>query len=149
MLPRRVIALLLLTWVPLLVLATAEGNAWGNGVALTFLRDIETHLRLLIAAPLLILAEVVAHRSLLPIVRQFVDNGVIRDDARPQFDAAIASAMRLRNSVVVELLLVVFVYAVGMPLVWRDQLALDVNSWYATVAGSELHPSKPADGWCT
>ena len=141
MLPRRVIALLLLTWVPLLVLATAEGNAWGNGVALTFLRDIETHLRLLIAAPLLILAEVVAHRSLLPIVRQFVDNGVIRDDARPQFDAAIASAMRLRNSVVVELLLVVFVYAVGMPLVWRDQLALDVNSWYATVAGSELHPS--------
>ena len=141
MLPRRVIALLLLTWVPLLVLATAEGNAWGNGVALTFLRDIETHLRLLVAAPLLILAEVVAHRSLLPIVRQFVDNGVIRDDARPQFDAAIASAMRLRNSVVVELLLVVFVYAVGMPLVWRDQLALDVNSWYATVAGSELHAS--------
>jgi hypothetical protein len=42
---------------------------------------------------------------------------------------------------VVELLLVVFVYAVGMPLVWRDQLALDVNSWYATVAGGELHPS--------
>ena len=66
MLPRRVIALLLLTWVPLLVLSTAEGNAWGNGVALTFLQDIETHLRLLIAAPLLILAEVVAHRSLLP-----------------------------------------------------------------------------------
>ena len=28
-----------------------------------------------------------------------------------------------------------------MPLVWRDQLALDVNSWYATVAGGELHPS--------
>jgi hypothetical protein len=131
----------LLIWVPLLVLSMIDGHVWGKGGALPFLHDIETHLRLLIAAPLLILAEVVAHRTLYPIVRQLVDNGVISDDVRPQFDAAIASALRLRNSVVVELLLVVFVYAVGMPLVWRDQLALDVNSWYATVAGGELHPS--------
>jgi hypothetical protein len=139
--PRRVIALVLLIWVPLLVLSVIEGNAWGNGVALPFLHDIETHLRLLVAAPLLILAEVVVHRSLLPIVRQFVDNGLIRDEARAKFDAAIASALRLRNSVVVELLMVVLVYAVAMPFVWRDQLALDLNSWYATAAGGELHPS--------
>ena len=135
---RRVLALVVLIWVPLLVLSMIDGRAWGDGVALPFLQDIETHLRLLIAAPLLILAEVVVHRSLLPIVRQFVDNGLIRDEARAQFDAAIASALRLRNSVVVELLLVVFVYAVGMPLVWRDQLALDVNSWYATVDGRRV-----------
>ena len=137
---RRVLVLVVLIWIPLLVLSMIEGRAWGNGLALPFLHDIETHLRLLIAAPLLILAEVVAHRTLYPIVRQLVDNGLISDDVRPQFDAAIASALRLRNSVVVELLLVVFVYAVGMPLVWRDQLALDVNSWYATVAGGELQP---------
>ena len=136
---RRAIVLVLLIWLPLLLLSMIEGRAWGDGLALPFLHDIETHLRLLIAAPLLILAEVVVHRSLLPIVRQFVDNGLIRDEARAQFDAAIASALRLRNSVVVELLLVVFIYAVSMPLVWRDQLALDVNSWYATVAGGELH----------
>jgi hypothetical protein len=136
---RRVLALVVLIWVPLLVLSMIDGRAWGNGGTLPFLQDIETHLRLLIAAPLLILAEVVAHRTLLPIVRQFVDNGLIRDEARAQFDAAIASALRLRNSVVVELLLIVFVYAVGMPLVWRDQLALEVNSWYATVAGGDLH----------
>jgi hypothetical protein len=135
---RRVLALVVLIWLPLLVLSMIDGHAWGDGVALPFLQDIETHLRLLIAAPLLILAEVVAHRTLLPIVRQFVNNGVIRDEARAQFDAAIASALRLRNSVAVELLLIVFVYAVGMPLVWRDQLALDVNSWYATVAAGDL-----------
>ena len=138
---RRVLVLVVLIWAPLLVLSMIEGRAWGSGVELPFLHDIETHLRLLIAAPLLILAEVVVHRSLLPIVRQFVDNGLIRDEARAQFDAAIASALRLRNSISVELLLVVFVYAVGMPLVWRDQLALDVNSWYATVTGGELHPT--------
>ena len=102
-------------------------------------------MRLLIAAPLLILAEVRVHRVLPQIVRIFVDRGLIPDAARPQFDAAIASAMRLRNSVVAELLLIAFVYGVGMTFVWRDQLALDVNSWYATVAGGQLQPSLA--GW--
>ena len=132
---RRVLALVLLIWVPLLLLSLVAGQAWGGNVALPFLMDIETQLRLLIAAPLLILAEVMVHQKLPPIVRLFVTNGLIRDEARPQFDAAVDSALRLRNSVVVELLLVVFVYAVGVPFIWSDQLALDVNSWYATVGG--------------
>ncbi len=137
---RRVLVVVLITWVPLLVLSIVEGHAWGGSVALTFLQDVETHVRLLIAAPLLLLAEVKVHRELPPIVGRFVQDGLISDAARPQFDAAIASALRLRNSVVAELLLIVFVYSVGMPFVWRDQVALDVNSWYATAADGQLHP---------
>ena len=137
---RRVLVVVLITWVPLLVLSIVEGHAWGGSVALTFLQDVETHVRLLIAAPLLLLAEVKVHRELPPIVGRFVQDGLIPDAARPQFDAAIASALRLRNSVVAELLLIVFVYSVGMPFVWRDQVALDVNSWYATAADGQLHP---------
>jgi hypothetical protein len=79
------------------------------------------------------------------IVRAFVARGLIPDAARPQFEAAIASARRLRNSVVPELLLIAFVYGVGMPFVWRDQLALNVTSWFATVAGGQLQPSLA--GW--
>ena len=48
---RRVLAVIAITWVPLLVLSILEGHAWGSGVALTFLQDVETHVRLLIAAP--------------------------------------------------------------------------------------------------
>ena len=127
-------------WVPLLLLSIAEGHAWGSSVALTFLHDVETHLRLLIAAPLLLLAEFSVHRQVSPIVQRFVTNGLIAPAQRSRFDAAIASALRLRNSVVPELLLIVFVYAVGIPFVWRDQVALDVNSWYATAADGQLHP---------
>ena len=137
---RRVIVIVLLTWVPLLVLSLVEGHAWGGSVALTFLQDAETHLRLLIAAPLLILAELKVHQNLPLIVRRFVINGLIPDAERSKFDAAIASGLRLRNSVVAELLLLAFVYAVGVPFVWRDQVALDVNSWYATASGGHLQP---------
>jgi hypothetical protein len=145
MVRRRVLLAVLLTWPPLLVLSIVEGNAWGGGVALPFLHDVETHLRLLVAAPLLILAEILAHRVLPQVVRQFEANGLIRDEARPRFDAAIASALRLRNSVVAELLLILFVYAVGVPFVWRDQVALDVHSWFASAAGGRLQPTLA--GW--
>lgn len=127
--PRRAVAAAVIAWVPLLLLALIEGNAWGDRVPLTFLKDVETHLRMLIAVPLLIFAEVNVHQRLNQIVRGFVDNGLISDTARPQFDAAIESATRLRNSVMAELLLVALVYTVGF-YVWRNQVSLDVSSWF-------------------
>jgi hypothetical protein len=121
-----------------------DGNAWGDSVALTFLKDIETHLRLLIAVPLLILAEVKVHERLHQIVRGFVENGLVPGNGRPRFDAAIASAMRLRNSVVAELLLIVFVYSVGL-YVWRNQVSLDVSGWWVAAGDGPVRLSRA--GW--
>jgi hypothetical protein len=57
-----------------------------------------------------------------------------------RFDSAIASAVRLRNSVPAELLLIVFVYVVGISIIWRHHFALDTATWYATplAEGSQL-----------
>ena len=43
-----------MAWVPLLLLSVVEGHAWGGSVALPFLYDIDIHVRLLLALPLLI-----------------------------------------------------------------------------------------------
>src|SRR5512139_194533 len=135
---RRVLVTVLVAWLPLLVLSIAEGRAWGGSVVLTFLRDNETQVRLLIAVPLLILAEVKVHRELPLIVQRFVENGLIPDAARARFNAAIASAMRLRNSIVAELLLIALVYGVGILFIRRTQFALDVNTWYASAQDGRL-----------
>ena len=145
LLVRRVIVLALLAWLPLLALSAAEGHAWGGGVKLTFLHDVELHVRLLLALPLLILAELVVHQRMRPVVRQFVDRGLIPDVARAKFDAAIASAMRLRNSITAEVLLIAFVYGVGVLFVWRTAVALDVASWYGVAVDGKLQPSLA--GW--
>ena len=137
--------MVLLAWVPLLLLSIAEGHAWGDDVRLPFLHDVELHVRLLIALPLLILAELFVHQRMRPVVGQFLDRGLIPDAARPQFDAAIASAMRLRNSVTAEVLLIALVYIVGVGFVWRTQVALDVPSWYGVPAEGRLQPSLA--GW--
>ena len=141
LLHRRLLAIVLITWVPLLLLSIIEGHAWGGRVTLSFFRDVELHVRLLIAVPLMILAELIVHRRMHPLIGQFLDRGLIPEVGRPQFDAAIAAAMRLRNSVVAEALLIAFVYIVGVLFVWRTQVALDVASWYGVSVEGRLRPS--------
>jgi hypothetical protein len=103
------------------------------------------HLRLLLALPLLIVAELVVHRRMRTVVALFLDRGLIPTAARPQFDAIVGAAIRLRNSVLAEVLLIATVYVVGVGFVWRTQIALDMTSWYGTPVGGRLQPS--AAGW--
>ena len=145
LLRRRIVVLTFLAWAPLLALSVAEGHFRGGGVTLPFLHDVELHVRLLLALPLLIVAELVVNQRMRPMVGQFLDRGLIPDAARAQFDSAIASAMRLRNSITAEVLLIAFVYIVGVGFVWRTQLALDVASWYGVAADGTLRPSLA--GW--
>jgi hypothetical protein len=133
---RRVIVFVLITWVPLLALSALEGHLLDGDVAVPFLRDAETHIRFLVVVPLLLAAELVVHRRLMPVVRAFLDRDLISEADDERFDAAINSAFRLRNSVPAEVLLFALVYGVGVLVVWR-QTALDVSTWYAhAYAGS-------------
>jgi hypothetical protein len=122
----------LLAWLPLLLLSAWEGQLLGGSAAVPFLHDLEVHVRFLVALPLLIGAELVVHRRMRPIVQTFLDRRLVAQDLLPRFDGAIASAMRLRNSVLAEVLMIAFVYGVGVMIVWRHYIALDAATWYAT-----------------
>ena len=135
MVRRRIVVITLLAWLPLLVLSMLEGHALEGSAAVPFLIDVEVHVRYLVALPLLVIAELVVHRRLRPLIQQFLERNLIPEGAVVQFETAIRSAFRLRNSVLAEVLLIVFVYAVGILVVWRQYLALDVATWYATPSG--------------
>jgi hypothetical protein len=107
-----------------------EGLAWTGKVERAFLADFEIHVKLLIALPLLILAEPKVHGRLPRIVNTFVENGLDEAAARPQFDAAIASATRLRNSFPAKLILLAFVYLVGFGVFWFTRGQPEITSWY-------------------
>ena len=139
LLRRRIIVLTVVAWVPLLVLSVAEGRAWG-GVALPFLYDIALHVRLLLAMPLLLLAELVVHRRLRPMAQAFLERNLIPDSELPRFQAAVASAMRLRNSVWAEIAIIALVYIVGVGIVVRTQ-ALEVASWHGVPVNGVWRPS--------
>jgi len=129
---RRVIVISLFAWVPLLVLSALDGRAWGGGVAVPFLRDWDTHARFLVALPLLIVAELVVHQRMRLVVKQFLERNLIPPSAVSRFEGAIASAFRLRNSVLAEVLLIAFVCLVGVSVFWRQYVVLTTATWYAT-----------------
>jgi hypothetical protein len=135
---RRQVALsVLVCWVPLAVLSLAQAHFLG-GAKLSFFRDIETHVRFLVSLPVLILAEMLVHERIWPVVKRFVERRVITAEQLPKFYAAINSAIRMRNSAIVEIALLVFVYTVGI-WTWRHNNALDVASWYASPQGGQMN----------
>jgi hypothetical protein len=136
LLGRRVITIAAIAWLPLLILAATSGRALA-GVKIPFLYDIDTHVRFLASLPLLILAEWLVHMRFRPLVLQFFERDIVLGDQVDRFDAIIASSLRLRNSVVAEVILVVLVITLG-PVSWRNQTAIHASTWYADVTADHL-----------
>lgn len=137
---QRVIVIAMLAWLPLLLLCAMEGQLWGGTVAVPFLKDVEVHIRFLVALPILIVAELVVHRRMRPLIQQFLERNMVPENGLSRFKAAIDPALRLRNSVSAEVLLIALVYGLGILIIWRQYMALDTATWYATpsAGGSTL-----------
>jgi hypothetical protein len=132
LLHRRIIAFVLITWVPLWLLTAIEGHALG-GVKVPFLLDLDAHARFLVSLPLLIIAELFVHRRIRVIVGQFINRGLIAPEELPRFEHALVSSMRLRNSMAIEIL-VLLVAFIGGHWLWKDQMSLRVATWWGELA---------------
>jgi hypothetical protein len=144
----RIIIIPLLAWLPLLLFSVLEGNALGKSVPVPFLLDIAAQVRFLVALPLLILAERVVHERMRSIIAEFRERHLISAGASDRFKAAIDSAMRLRNSLVAEALMIIFVFVVGTQYVWRYYVALPTATWYAVPGPEGLKLSLSGIWYC-
>jgi hypothetical protein len=143
LLSRQAAIAVLVCWVPLAVLSLAQGH-FLRGIKLSFLRDIETHVRFLVSLPVLILAEILVDQRIRPSMKRFVERHVVTLEELPKFYAAISTAARIHNSVIAEIALLVFVYT-GGTWIWRHQIARDAASWYASSQGGQIHLTMAGD----
>jgi hypothetical protein len=83
-------------------------------------------------------------------VAQFIERGIITQEVVPRFRAVIASAMKLRNSVAVELILFIVVFLGGYYLWSRisglEKIGTSGGSWYTTASSGSTRLS-PAGYW--
>src|SRR5215472_13020935 len=133
---RRMIDIPLICWLPLLLLAAIDGRLAG-GVSVPFLRDVEAHIRFLLALPLLIASEVLVQDRIRKLVAQFPARSLIAPEDQARFEEIISSTTRLRNSVWIELILLILVITVGH-WIWRQNLVLPVSTWYALDHGAGM-----------
>jgi len=136
MLVRRIIVITVIAWVPLLVLTLLWGKPL-SGATRSFLYDIGAHARFLLCVPLLVAAEVIVHQRVRNVVSQFLDRGIVSAPERPLFSNAIDAAMRLRNSVLAEaLMLAIAIF--GAFFLGRRYVNLETTSWFATPDGVDI-----------
>jgi hypothetical protein len=140
---RRLLTYVLITWVPLCVLSAFDAR--GADVAVSFLGDIDAHTRLLIALPLFVAAEPFVHDRISRAVRQFTDRGLIAPADLRRFAAAVVSSVKLRNSAILEIV-VLLVSVVGGQWVWESRGSLNVATWYNDRAANGLTLT-PAGRW--
>ena len=133
LLRRRILIITVFVWLPLLLLSAFAPTA-GHAGRLSFLRDVEVHARFLIALPVLIGAELLVHLRMRPVVRRFVERRIVLPQDLPRFESAIQSAIRLRNSIPIELGLLLAVYSFGLWF-WHNRVGLDSSTWYANSGG--------------
>jgi len=129
---RRLIFFSLFTWLPLLVLSVLAGEALGGAIKVPFFYDVDVHVRFLLALPLLLVAELVVHQRIRLTIKQFIEREIVPARSLPAFEAIIGSAMRLRNSVMIEVLLIVMVLTATHYL-WANQMTLESATWYAAI----------------
>jgi hypothetical protein len=146
---KRIIVITLFAWLPLFLLSLLDGKAVG-GVRIPFLYDIEMQARFLLTLPLLIVAELMVHKRIRTIVQQFVDRGIIPEGLLPRFGAIIDSAMRLRNSIAIEISLLLIVF-IGGHFIWStmsgmDKAVQETATWYAAKSDTGVRLS-PAGYW--
>lgn len=127
----RMAVITVLAWLPLVPLSIFDRRFVG-GVQVPFVYDFEVHIRLLFSLPLLVLAELVVHARMRAITGQFIERQIITENLRPAFNKVISSAIRLRNAMPAEIVILLLVFILG-PWVWRETLALRSDTWYATV----------------
>lgn len=143
---RRILVISLFSWLPLLVLSLVFRDQVTYPIKVPFLYDIDVHVRFLLAVPLMLLAELVVHQRIAPLVKQFRQREIISGEALPRFQASINSALALRNSVYFEVALLILVSTAGHYL-WSHQMVLETATWFAVSHHNGQYLLSPAGYW--
>lgn len=95
---RRAIFFALLGWLPIAAWAAYAGRALPGTVGEPLLQHFGIHVRFLVAVPLMIAGEGMAHGLTTRLIPYFLASGLVREGQREAFREVLRGMVRLRNS---------------------------------------------------
>jgi len=114
---KRSLAIIGVTWVPLLILCIFQDLAWGNRVDMTFLKDFATHLKFLLVIPMLIFAEYFVDHRLKELTEQFFKSGTLGEKELSVYDRLKKRIKKLSDSIIADWL-ILFVIISNIAVRW-------------------------------
>jgi hypothetical protein len=139
---RRALAVVLITWLPLLLFSLLQGSAWGREIKIPFLRDFAVNVRLLITVPILILAESGIDWRWHTLVLQFLRSELVNQETLPSFEAILKRTMDWRDRVLPEAVLAVVAFLPSIFFLKTELLMTGTSNWHSLGSGAES-----AAGW--
>ncbi|WNG55436.1 hypothetical protein F0U59_12085 [Archangium gephyra] len=130
----RLLALTLLSWLPLLLLTLLRAGPAGFRA---FLLDYHVHTQLLISLPVLIAAERYVDQRLSAAVRQLVSSELIEAGSLGALDAAARKAKQLRSQGLIEAGLLLVSYALS----FLKRFSAQHPEWLFANGGEHLSPA--------
>lgn len=128
---RRAVLFALVSWLPLVILAGAQGLAISGGPERAMLLDFSAHARYLLAVPLLIVVEVAANRRFVIMADYLIASGIIAESERRRFADIISDTQRLRDSRVAALIFLLLAYTTSVLSTFYI-VKFYPNTWLAT-----------------
>jgi hypothetical protein len=148
---RRAVLFTLIAWLPLAVATFFAGTFSEPHDPRAFAHDYTVHARLLVAIPLFLVLEVIAHTRIDLLVRHFLASGLVPPQQADPFRQGIATTLRRRNSGRCELVILLLAVVASVVTVWinlgwrspswigsRGEGGLDLAAagwWYLLVSG--------------
>ncbi len=133
---RRALGAILITWLPLLLLSFMQGLAWSARIRIPFLCDFAVNVRLLVAVPILILAESRIDRRWRVLVLEFVRSELVNEKTLPSFEAVLERTTRWRDRVLPEALLAIAALLPSILFVKTELLMTGISNWHNLPSGA-------------
>jgi hypothetical protein len=127
---KRCLMAVLLTWVPVCLLALHDKSFGGGLVATNFFADYAAYAQFLIAMPLFVLAEPVIDASTRWAARQFIACGIIRPEARRRLSQLHMLVKVLRISFWPDMVCIVLAYTLSLVILVPEFIADPLPTWH-------------------
>ena len=146
--PTQILISVALLWLPLVLLTLFDGSFSGTNVAQPLTSDIVPHVRLLIAIPLLLLADITIDPATSTATHDLETSGVIATEEQSGFHLALMKMRSARDSVWPDMVIVIL--ALGFTWLFKpgygdSALKAIATSWLWAVHDGNLRYS--AAGW--
>jgi hypothetical protein len=105
----RTLALVIITWLPMLILSIIEKTAWNPALKIPFLLDIATNVRFVVCLPLLIIVEKTINDRMSETARYFGQAGLLPPERAGEYRSAIKKTDDLCRSFIPEIVIIIIV----------------------------------------
>jgi hypothetical protein len=124
---RKIIFFIAIAWLPLVLLSLLEGLFFEKAVDIPFVVDFAIHIRLVVALPLLFLAESIVDNRVKITLNQFNHSGLLTETGRLKFEKAKTIADQMCESFWAESIIILLIISNLIFRVFNNDIAL--STW--------------------